>query len=107
MEPTNRSFSAGFLTEVPVLLKAAGPNSAIANAAKLVGLASVANRRGDSDLIKRTAIRYGSLLRVLEKLLSQSPAIPGAEVLFVAVLLGIFEVNNLITIVKHRLIIYR
>ena len=94
VESRNRQHSRGFLDGMQSLLPKVDPESSLAIAAKVLVLASVANRTGRESLAKRAQQQYGKLLQKFTQSLSQEAAAVSIETLYTAVLLGIYEVKD-------------
>ena len=95
IESRDRSVSRGFLDGFPRLIAATGPDSDLAQAAKLVILTSMGNRIPRPAALERTRQSYANLLARFSMTLAD-PATAGTTVsLMTAVLLGIYEVRQL------------
>ncbi|CAK7198238.1 hypothetical protein SEUCBS139899_000897 [Sporothrix eucalyptigena] len=92
VEPADRALSRGFLDGMPALLSRAGPNSVLANAAKLMALACVANQQRRVALLSRLDNDYCLLLRRFHESLAAEGDHVTLASLYTAVLLGLYEI---------------
>lgn len=74
------------------MLLALGPNSNVAQATRLVGLASLGNKLQRPDIVRRAWLSYPNLLRSFQAAISEASAISTVESLTIVVLLGLYEV---------------
>ncbi|CAM1507557.1 Fc.00g071980.m01.CDS01 [Cosmosporella sp. VM-42] len=104
VESRDRNQSRGFLDGMQSLVTKVHPGSSLAMAAKVLVLASIANRTGRESLAKRTQRQYGLLLQKFTESLSQETAVVSIETLYTAVLLGIYEiiVSNESSPMQHK-----
>ncbi|KAI2624308.1 hypothetical protein GGR54DRAFT_655075 [Hypoxylon sp. NC1633] len=91
VEPADRRKSRGFLDGMQILLNSVDPNSGLAQAAKLVVLASIGNRTGRRSLVECAETQYVSLLRVYHTNLMMERDNVSIENLYTAILLGFYE----------------
>ena len=75
------------------LLNQVDPSDVLPRAAKILTLASIANRTRRKSLIARTTEEYGNLLRLYLESLSTETEYVSVENLYTAVLLGLYKVS--------------
>jgi hypothetical protein len=88
----DRSVSRGFLDGLETLINHTGNMSDLAQAAKIVSLATTGNKLCRMDLVHYTKQLYGDLLGSFHSNLLRSTSLNTVEALMTAVLLGIYEV---------------
>jgi hypothetical protein len=94
VQATDRDVSRGFLDGMPSLLRRLrSPDSDLPTAAKLVALASVANKLKRKGLLDSTRRRYCLLIQRFNRSLSLERGRISIESLYTAVLLGLYEVS--------------
>ncbi|ESU09628.1 hypothetical protein FGSG_03578 [Fusarium graminearum PH-1] len=89
----DRNHSRGFLDGMHGTFAASDPKSTLMSAAKVVVLASLANRYRKESLFSMVRKQYGQLLREYVTSLSLPSESLSPEQFFTAVLLGIYEVS--------------
>jgi hypothetical protein len=89
----DQNHSRGFLDGMHNTFAASSPNSTLVSAAKVVVLASLANRHRRDSLFGMVRKQYGQLLVEYVTSLSSPSENLSAEQFFTAVLLGIYEVS--------------
>lgn len=87
--------SRGFLDRIQPLLKSDNLESSLVCSAKIVALASIGIRLKRKSLIIKTEKHYGSLLHNLHQSLYAETQCVSIETLYTAVLLGLYEVQNI------------
>lgn len=102
VESRDREQSRGFLDGMQSLLAGVDPDSSLTSAAKAVVLASIGNRTGRQTLIDHAQREYGKLLQKFTQSLSRDVEAVSIEILYTAVLLGIYEVRVLIIGSRHK-----
>jgi len=89
----DRTLSRGFLDGLESLINQVGKSSQIAQAARIVALATIGNKVCMPHLVHNTKQQYGDLLYSFHSNLPHATASNLVEVLMTAVLLGLYEVR--------------
>ncbi|KAF2496520.1 hypothetical protein BU16DRAFT_549018 [Lophium mytilinum] len=92
VELADRTISRGFLDGLKPLIDHAGESSDIAQAAKIVALATTGNKLRRPQILYRTKQQYGDLLQSFRSRLMRAAESDLVEVLITAILLGLYEI---------------
>ncbi|KAF2801524.1 uncharacterized protein BDZ99DRAFT_455976 [Mytilinidion resinicola] len=92
VESADRTISRGFLDGLKPLIDHAGESSDIAQAAKIVALATTGNRLRRLNILCKTKQQYGGLLHSFRSTLMRATESDMVETLMIAVLLGLYEI---------------
>ena len=88
----DRLVSRGYLHDLKSLLANAGPLSDVAKAARVAALASLGNKAGRPDIVRRASLMYSDLLSSFPVTMSDPSTSNTIKSLATAVLLGLYEV---------------
>jgi hypothetical protein len=92
--PEHYLLSRGYLDGLETLLAVAGPSSDLAQATKVVALASIGTKLNRPGLVHKARILYLEMLQSLQVIISNAGMARTAESLMTAVLLGLYEVRS-------------
>ena len=90
---SNRTVSRGYLTGLESLIETAGPESSIAKACKIISLANLGKKAGNSMLLQKADALYFDFLPSFRWTISNEGRSTTIHSLITAVLLGLYEVN--------------
>ncbi|KAK9252704.1 hypothetical protein V1507DRAFT_212610 [Lipomyces tetrasporus] len=90
--PENHLLSRGYLEGLETLLAQAGPSSDLAQATRVVALASIGTKLSRSALVHKARVMYSEMLHSLQVMISNAAMPSTAESLMTAVLLGMYEI---------------
>jgi hypothetical protein len=91
--PEHHLPSRGYLDGLETLLDVTGPSSDLAQATKVVALASIGAKLNRPGLVHKARIMYLEMLQSLQVVISDAGMARTAESLMTAVLLGLYEVR--------------
>jgi len=96
LAPRDPLISRGYLSSLQSMLLAGSSKSNLAEATRLVALSSLGNKLRNLAITRRACLSYPGLLRSFQATISHNPTMSTVESLTIVVLLGLYEVSEIL-----------